>query len=77
MLIRLFWFNKINDCLSFQSFTKDVSTHMYFPNNIDEMLNTLFQYLEDRIMLANCLASTRTSPECDTARSEFQDSLIR
>ena len=62
---------------TFQTFSKDVSTHLEYPNNIETMLETLLEYLEDVNFLRKSLNLTKTSPDCDTARSDFQDSLIR
>jgi len=67
----------VDQAVFLKSFTRDVSTHLHYPNNIDEMLTTLYEYLEDTTFLRKCLNSTRTSPDCDSARSEFQDNFIR
>lgn len=54
-----------------------MSTHLEYPNNIETMLETLYEYLEDVSFLRKSLNLTKTSPDCDSARSDFQDSVLR
>lgn len=60
-----------------KSFSKDISTHLEYPNNIDNMMSTLFKYLDDAAFLNKSLNATHTSPDCANARNELQDSLLR
>ena len=52
---------------------KDVSTlYLEFPDNIDKLLDQLFQLLEDTEFFRKSFSPTLTSADCETARSDQQ-----
>lgn len=71
--------NILNDdqALFLKKFTKDVNTHMDYPENIISMTETLSKWFDEETLLIKCLEPTKTSGNCGTARSEIQDSLVR
>ena len=63
---KLFWAEYV------KKFYKSLYFHLF-----QEMMATLEEYLEDREFLRNCLAPTVTSTNCDSARSNQQECLLR
>ena len=60
-----------------KSFIKDITTQPDYPDNIAEMNDTLVSWFDEEMLLVKCLEATVTSRQCDSARSEHQESLVR
>ena len=68
----------IEDQAIFSKKLKDAVRYEYdYPANIGRMLDTFLPRLDDESFLVKCLLETKTSQECNTARSSLQDSLLR